>query len=141
MRISPNGISFIKRLELLRLSVYSDVGHPAIGYGHDLLPGESYPRGITEAEADQLLLDDLAGVEHELNLRAPQCTQNQFDALCSFGFNVGVHGLREILAHGFDQIPKQMPRWNHVRGVVSNQLTTRRAKELDLFLRSDLITT
>ena len=38
MRISQNGFNFIKGNEGLVLVISNDVGHPVIGYGHDLLP-------------------------------------------------------------------------------------------------------
>ena len=43
-----------------RFHVYKDsLGFPTIGYGHLLKPNESFPNGITPAEADALLANDL----------------------------------------------------------------------------------
>ena len=54
MQTSANGIAFIKKNEGLVLKAGDDVGHQAIGYGHDLLPGESYPNFIVKCSATNL---------------------------------------------------------------------------------------
>jgi GH24 family phage-related lysozyme (muramidase) len=51
---------FLQRSEGKRLKVYDDQGYPAIGYGHRLLKGESYPNGINDAKAMDLLHGDEA---------------------------------------------------------------------------------
>ena len=48
MKTSQNGLNLIEHSEGLSLTVYVDNGKPAIGYGHELLAGESYPDGITQ---------------------------------------------------------------------------------------------
>ena len=60
MHTSDNGINLIRECEGFAAKVYNDVGHPAIGYGHDLQPGESFPNGITADESLDLLRHDLA---------------------------------------------------------------------------------
>ena len=86
MNISPTGIAFIESNEGLILLPYNDNGKQAIGYGHDLLPGESYPEGITQEQAEALLFHDLVPIQTALaSLVPPDCTQNQWDALCDFG--------------------------------------------------------
>jgi len=134
MYVSGPGIVFIKGQEGFRPTVYGDAGHQAIGYGHDLLPGQSYPNGINQIQANALLLEDLQPVEKEVTSLMPQCNQNQFDALCSFGYNAGVFGLKVMLAHGFSKIPDQLPKWDYSGGVVDPALTKRRAAELALFM-------
>ena len=62
MKISTNGISLIKSFEGFASKIYDDVGHPAIGYGTDLLPEEEQKykdKTITEEEATQLLVSRL----------------------------------------------------------------------------------
>jgi len=48
-----------------RFRIYDDVGEPAIGYGHRLLPGEerAYKNGITEEEATRILMTDIKKAE------------------------------------------------------------------------------
>ena len=134
MNISPTGIAFIESNESLILLPYNDNGKQAIGYGHDLLPGESYPEGITQEQAEALLFHDLVPIQTALaSLVPPDCTQNQWDALCDFGYNLGVGALKTMLGHGWDQVPVQIPRWNHINGQVAAGLTARRANEVKRF--------
>ena len=134
MNISPTGIAFIESNEGLILLPYNDNGKQAIGYGHDLLPGESYPEGITQEQAEALLFHDLVPIQTALaSLVPPDCTQNQWDALCDFGYNLGVGALKTMLGHGWDQVPVQIPRWNHINGQVAAGLTARRANEVKRF--------
>ena len=142
MLISQNGIQFIKSNEGLSLVVYGDVGHPAIGHGHDLTAAEItsgvYANGIDEATADDLLSQDVLKIENELNSLMPQivpesCTQNQFDALCDFGYNLGVTALYTMLNHGWSEVPVQMLRWDNVQGKPNAAILARRQAEVQLF--------
>lgn len=135
MNISPTGIAFIESNEGLILLPYNDNGKQAIGYGHDLLPGESYPEGITQEQAEALLFHDLVPIQTALaSLVPPDCTQNQWDALCDFGYNLGVGALKIMLEHGWDQVPVQVPRWNHINGAPAPGLTARRNAEAAMFV-------
>lgn len=140
MQLSRNGILFIEHNEGFRPTVYNDNGKKAIGYGHDLLPGESFPNGITQPEAEELALKDAKYAEkvcQTLFERHPDLTQNQFDALVDFGFNLGVENLEKLLSHGLKEVPVQMPKWcyEEVRGVqVKNpNLEARRLQEVNLW--------
>jgi len=139
MEISAPGVLFIEDQEGFRATVYEDMaGYPTIGYGHKVSRGESFPDGITREGAEALLQKDVAPIEEALNcIVPPTCTQNQFDALCSFGFNLGGVRLGQLLAHGWDFVPLQMMRWDYanVGGVetVVEGLKARRAKEVALF--------
>jgi len=134
MKTSPKGIAFIEHNEGLRLTVYNDTGKPAIGYGHDLLPGEGFPNGITQDQATAILAHDLATrFEPAVNRLAPQANQNQFDSLVDFCFNLGVGSLEMMLAHGWDEVTEQIPLWCHVAGVENANLKARRAAEIALF--------
>ncbi|MBN3821677.1 lysozyme, partial [Paraburkholderia sp. Se-20369] len=95
-RTGTQGIELIKQFEGLRLARYLDaVGKPTIGYGHLILPHERFTRPLTQAEADALLRSDLRSAERSLCklVRVP-ITQQQFDALMSFVFNLGAGRLR-----------------------------------------------
>ena len=136
---SQNGIAFIRKNEGVRLSIYNDNGHPAIGYGHDLTQHEItsgiYVNGITIDQAAELLQSDLtARYEPTVNELAPQANQNQFDALVDFTYNLGGGALQKMLSHGWDQVPHQIPLWDHVNGVVSPPILARREAEVELFL-------
>lgn len=135
-RLSPFGYEFIKTEESLILTVKGDTGgKQAIGYGHDLQPGETYPNGITEQYAEQLLTIDAAKCERAVNLTAPlYITQMQFDMLVDFTYECGISALHELLSHGFTHVPQQLPRWihAHVDGklVELDAMKRRRAREV-----------
>ena len=135
MQISPNGLRFIQSNEGFSATVYRDVaGVQTIGIGHKLLPGESFPDGITQDQAQTMLIHDLTFVQNALTVLAPaSCTQNQWDALCDFGFNLGVGALKTLLSHGWDQVPTQMLRWDHAGGVEVAGLRARREAEVQMF--------
>jgi len=77
MQTSPTGIDFIAGNEGLTLTVKNDEGHEMIGYGHDLLPGESFPNGITEDQARDILVSDLAKVDAAMNKQSLALDLNQ----------------------------------------------------------------
>lgn len=138
MTTSENGIAFIKSHEGFAAFEYNDNGHAAIGYGHDLLPNESYPNGISIATAVSILQSDLTNrFEPPLNEYLTQhgitLTQNQFDAWIDFAYNLGTASAITMIAHGVDQVPVQMLRWNHINGQVSSGLTARRQAEVKLW--------
>ena len=88
-QISAEGLAFIQQAEGCRLNAYRDsVGVLTIGYGHTRLVQDGDT--ITQDEATSLLEADLAHVYAciRANVRVP-LSQGQFDALCSFAFNLG----------------------------------------------------
>jgi lysozyme len=90
MRISQNGLNLIKQHEAFRAEPYLCPARKlTIGYGHVILPGEKFT-SITLQQAEDLLRKDAALTEICINkyVKVP-LTQNQFDALASFIFNVG----------------------------------------------------
>lgn len=135
MQTSDQGIAFIKSNEGYAAHVYSDNGKQAIGFGHDLFPNEAYPDGITPEQADGLLRKDLATrYEPAVNALIPSnCTQGQFDALVDFAYNLGTASLKTMVAHGWYQIPLQIPRWQDVNGIPNAGLAARRTKEVEMF--------
>ncbi len=139
MQTSLNGIAFIEANEGFCPTVRPDNRGPMIGFGHDLQPGETFPDGITPADAAQLLLNDLhTRFEPAVNrLADPSCTQNQFDALVDFCYNLGPGDLATMLHHGWAAVPVQMLAWvyGEIDGVEQKLpgLEARRAKEVALF--------
>lgn len=142
MQTSVKGRALIESFEGLRLRVYNDIdGYPTIGYGHKLLPGESYPYGITQQEADALLARDLVRTEDGVNflVRVP-LTQGQFDALVDFTYNLGIGSLGEstllrLLNQGdYAGAAAQFPLWDHAGADVSAGLLRRREAEKEMFL-------
>ncbi|KVC73244.1 lysozyme [Burkholderia ubonensis] len=141
-RTGTEGIELIKHFEGLRLARYLDaVGKPTIGYGHLILPHERFTRPLTPAEADALLRQDLRSAELSLRklLRVP-VTQQQFDALMSFVFNLGSGRLRSstllryLNAGAPARAADQFLVWNKAGGRPLAGLTRRRQAERALFL-------
>lgn len=93
-RVSRAAIELIKRFEgYRRTAAQLPDGRWTIGYGHTLTAREGAE--VSEPDAEALLVYDLIAVQHAVNegLLAP-ITQNQFDALCSFAFNIGIDNFR-----------------------------------------------
>lgn len=132
----------IKTAEGLRLTAYLDTGGVwTIGYGHT---GGDVREGLTIplSEAERLLTRDLRVAEGHVNDAVKvKLTQNQFDALVSFVYNVGGGAFRSstllklLNAGDYDGAANQLPRWNKDNGRVVNGLTNRRREERELFLR------
>lgn len=145
IRISRRGLDQIKSHESLRLKPYQDIaGKWTIGWGHLIKPEESYlldAAGITADQATTLLRADLAIAERAVNdLVTVPIAGNQYDALVSFVFNVGVTAfanstlLRKLNAGDVDGAANEFPRWIYAGGKESAGLLARRAQEQSLFL-------
>lgn len=142
MRTSQRGLSLIKLFEGLRLQAYQDsVGVWTIGYGatRGVKPGMT----ITKEQAERMLLNDVQRFEPEVErlITAP-LSQNQWDALVCFTYNLGAANLesstlRRLLNAGdYAGAAEQFPRWNKAGGKVLPGLVRRRAAERELFLEA-----
>lgn len=142
LSLGKYGLELIKSFEGCVLKVYLDaIGLPTIGYGHLIKPGESFTK-ITQKEAEDLLKSDaqifVDGVSKLLEVNV---TQNQFDALVSIAFNIGLGNLKSstllrlINAGDYKGAADQFPRWNKAGGKVLSGLTKRRNAERALFLK------
>ena len=139
MKISDEGLAFIKRMEGCSLTAYLDsVKVPTIAVGHTR--GVKLGDTCTEEQADQYLLDDLESVYNDIEaLVEVPLTQSQFDSLCSFVFNLGGPALRgstllKLLNAGdYDAARKQFLRWDKAGGAPLAGLTKRRAAEAAMF--------
>ncbi|MDE2098630.1 MAG: lysozyme [Patescibacteria group bacterium] len=140
MQLGPRGIALIKGFEKCRLVAYPDQrGVPTIGYGHT--QGVKEGDTCTQAQADQWFLEDThAAVVAVIRDLAVPVTQNQFDALVSFFFNVGVTAaghstlLRLVNLGQTSLAGLEFLSWDHCDGVVDPGLTRRREAERALFL-------
>jgi lysozyme len=141
MKMSAAGLELLKRSEGFRGHVYLDAaGIATIGYGHRLLPRESFAGGISEAQAEEILLNDLNAAEQAVQrLVRVGLTQGQFDALTDFCFNLGAGRLasstllKELNAGQYDAARQQLLRWNHVGLQENAGLKARREAEFQLW--------
>ena len=144
MTISEKGIALIKEFEGCKLYAYRDsVGVPTIGYGHT--KGVKIGQAITQQQADAFLRDDLKVCEKALNDEGVNFRQEQFDALCSWIFNLGVnnfvHSTMLIRIHtgaSDEEVIDQLIRWCNAGGVPMIGLKRRRVAEANLFLGREL---
>lgn len=138
MKIGEKGIELIKSFEGLELSAYKDsVGVVTIGYGHTKTA--KMGQKITEAQAEALLKSDLEWAEKAVNKLAKTPTQDQFDAMVSFVFNLGETNfskstlLKKHNAGDFKGAKAEFVRWNRAGGKVLKGLTRRREAEARLY--------
>lgn len=148
-RINAAGFTLIKRFEgyakivpgTSNVTTYLDpAGIPTIGYGHT---GPDVTAGlvITEARAEELLAQDLARFETGvLELVTVPLTDNEFSALVSFAFNLGLGTLeastllRLLNAGEVSQAADQFLRFVYADGQALPGLVARREAERALFL-------
>lgn len=142
MNISQKGIDLIKNFEGCRLTAYRCPANIlTIGYGHtgsDVSTGQK----ITQEQAEKLLKSDLlVHCNNVSRLVKVPLTQNQFDALVSFEFNVG-YGyfasstmLKLLNQKKYREAAAQFNRWVYANGKVLAGLVKRRAAEKTLFLQ------
>ncbi len=134
------GLALIKKFEGCELKAYQcSAGVWTIGYGHtkDVVEGME----ITQEQAEQMLVDELHEYESYINKYVTVAlSQNQFDALVSWVYNLGPANLSastmlKVLNSGeYEDVPAQMKRWNKAGGKVLEGLIRRREAEACLFI-------
>ena len=161
--INQAGLNLIKSFEGLldgdpstvNLDPYIDpVGIWTIGWGHAISVGGSflkgpgskaqafalYPGGLTMDQAEALLRADLMETcrDVEAAVTVP-ITDNQFAALVSFTFNLGIGNLKKstllrlVNAGDFVNAAQEFKKWNKAGGKELAGLTRRRTAEATLF--------
>lgn len=145
MKTSSKGLALLKTFEGLRTKAYRDGGGVwTIGFGHTAAAGAPIPRAgmeITAQDAMDILARDLGQYERGVSAalkRSP--TQNQFDAMVSLCFNIGVDAFQDSsIVRCFNAGDPQLAAerfllWNKDNGKVIPGLTRRREAEKALFL-------
>ena len=140
--ISSNGVVLIKSFEgfsRVACKALPSEKYLTIGYGHygkDVKPNQT----ITEAEAVKLLVKDLSSFVKKVNKynRKYGFTQNEFDALVSFCYNVGnIDGLTKNGTRTKAQIADKFLAYSYSGGKFIKGLYNRRVKERNLFNKKD----
>lgn len=141
MNLSAAGMELLKKSEGFRNRVYLDVaGFPTIGYGHRLLHPESFPDGVDEQQAAELLACDVRDAEQAVQrlVKVP-LAQGQFDALVDFCYNLGAGRfatstlLKRLNAGSYDQAMNELLRWDRAGGKELPALKARREAEVRLW--------
>lgn len=137
--ISLQGLETLKTREGFSSIPYWDKKGYSIGFGHLMSPGETY-ESISVEKATELLFEDVREAENEINARVQvDLTQNQYDALVSFVYNVGIGAFRNStmlrkLNAGDASAVDEFDRWIYSRDdtgakEVNNVLVGRRSDE------------
>ncbi|MGJ8514681.1 Lysozyme RrrD [Carnimonas sp. R-84981] len=144
MKASTRALSLIEAFEGLNFDAYPDPGSGAqpwtIGYGHTR--GVRHGDRATPRQIVGYLQMDIANAEHNVNRYVSvDITQNQFDALIDFVFNLGAGNfststlLKKLNAGDIEGAASEFPRWVHSGGKVMSGLVSRRHAEQSLFMR------
>lgn len=145
--VNKAALDLIVEFEGLRTSAYPDPAHgwavPTVGVGHTTAAGKPavyIGMKITEAEAYDILDRDLAEfAEHVSRAVKVPMNDNQFGALVSFTFNLGMGNLnrstllKKLNAGDYEGAAEEFGKWNRGNGKVMKGLTRRRAAEAALF--------
>lgn len=146
MKTSEKGIKMIAKFEGFKSCPYLDpVGIPTIGFGNTF-----YPNGIrvkmtdpkiTRAQGLKMLKEVVKQFEGEINrVLCRELSQNQFDAIVSFTYNLGIGSLRrstlleKVNRNPCDpSIPDEFRKWTYAKGKRLNGLIKRRDIEAELY--------
>jgi len=144
MQISNKGLEFIKKNEGFQAKAYPDAGGYSIGYGTFLYSPQLMAKykntTITKEEGEALMVPNLQTITQEINqhVKVP-LTQNQFDALADFCYNLGCDSLTESILlkllnqKNYQNAAIEFGKWIHSEGVIVPGLVARRNEEKELF--------
>jgi GH24 family phage-related lysozyme (muramidase) len=121
MKMNEKGLQIIKTFEGLRLTAYKcPAGYPTIGYGHLIKAGD--PNTITTQQAEEYLKKDVFSFEKVVSsLLKVTTTEDQFSALVSFAYSLGIQALSEsplLSLHNArkpEEASKEFDRWCKAR--------------------------
>ena len=141
-QVSQAGIDLIQSFEGLSCRTYiCPAGYPTIGYGHVIKRSEDFSDGLSEDAAIELLKQDVTVAEHAvLRLVTVPLTDNQFDALVSFTFNLGSGALqrstlrRKVNRKQHEAVPAEFLRWVWAGGRRLRGLVKRRSAEAQIYV-------
>ena len=149
MITGKNGVLLIEQFEGFRAKMYKDaVGLPTIGFG-TLIDSEDEKHLLTETitkeQAEVLLRKELVMIENKMKIMVTKpLSQNQYDALVSFAYNLGINNLKsstllkKVNVNPADKsIAKEFMKWVHAGGKVLKGLEIRRKAESDLYFKVD----
>ena len=147
MKISAMGLELIKEFEGFSANAYlCPAKIPTIGWGNTYYEdGTKVKLGDQISKPDALkLLEVIANRDFADKIfpaiKVP-VTQNQFDAICSLAYNIGVGAflnstlLKKLNAKDYIGASLEFEKWNKAGGVVLAGLVKRRLKEKALFIK------
>ena len=137
------GLALIKKFEGCELEAYQcSAGVWTIGYGHT--KGVQKGDVWSQNHAEHMLEVELEEFEEYINdYVTVNLSQNQFDALVSWVYNLGPANLKAstmlkvLNSSDYEGVPAQIKRWNKAGGKVLQGLIRRREAEALLFIGRD----
>lgn len=149
IKLSNEGFDFIIKHEGFINKPYADpVGILTIGVGHVIKKSETYLKNaeLSDAEVYDLFKYDLLRFELFLNSIITKhnlyLNPNQYAALISFSFNVGVHNfkkstlLKKVINNSLDSsIKNEFNRWVYAKNIKLQGLIKRRKQEAELYFK------
>lgn len=142
MQLSHNGALLIEDEEGFREKAYKDsIGRWTLGFGTTFIDGKPVEEGMTctRQQAELWMNADTASAQTAINqlVRIP-LKQNQFDALVSFVYNIGIGAFRtstmlKMINLRDDRASGEFDRWNKAGGNVLPGIVSRRHRERMLF--------
>ena len=146
MKLDSKGYDLIKEFEGFSDRPYKcSANIPTIGYGNTFYPDgkrvSMLDKQITKEYADEIFKNVADNFAFKVSkLIKSKVTQNQFNALVSFAYNVGIGNLEKStllklvnINPNDAMIAKQFLRWNKAKGKELKGLTNRRIKESALY--------
>ncbi len=146
MKLDSKGYDLIKQFEGFSNIPYKcSANIPTIGYGNTFYPDgkrvSMLDKQITKEYADEIFKNVVDNFAFKVSkLIKSKVTQNQFNALVSFAYNVGIGNLEKStllklvnINPNDAMIAKQFLRWNKAKGKELKGLTNRRIKESALY--------
>ena len=143
MQVGKNGIDLIKKFEGLRLESYKcPAGLWTIGYGNTMWENTIKVKEnqvIDIQRAEKLLTYWVNKYADKINLKV---NQNQFDALVSFAYNVGIGNFdsstlkKKVIENPNDPtIRDEFMKWVSSKGKQLSGLVKRREAEANLYFK------
>jgi lysozyme len=144
MKLSTGGYKLLEQLEGKKHTLYyCKAGKPTIGIGCVVNPNKYRDVYLSDEEIYKLLDEKLKVYEDAVNSSVEvSLSQNQYDALVCFCFNIGVNGfinstaLHRLNQQDYNNVPEAMSWWKwatHPDGTRHPDLVSRRAQEIELF--------
>lgn len=154
MKISSRGLGLLTQWEGFKTYIYKDTaGYNTIGVGHLLTKQEEslgyivlpdrkifLNKELSKKDVIDLLQNDLPKYESTVSavITVP-LNQDQFDALVSFCFNIGITAFKNstlvkvLNSKKYDLVKTELKKWTKSGGKVTQGLINRRANEIKLW--------
>lgn len=141
MHVSQKGLNFIKSFEGFSSKPYRcPAGYKTIGYGHLIKDNENI-ESVTKSYAVELLKQDVEAAESIVRrFTKVFLTQNQFDMLVSFVFNLGGGAYQrsslrsKVNREEHEAVPFEFLKWIYSKGDILPGLLRRRRLEAKIYV-------